>query len=72
MLTALWLAFIIAPFSAALSLDVDAFATFMILFCVMAGLCVSARDEPEDALTDGHVEDIRYTQDTGIEVSAKR
>jgi hypothetical protein len=38
---ALSLLFIVVPIAAALSLEVDAFAVFFIVFCVIAGLSVA-------------------------------
>lgn len=38
---ALSLLFVVVPVAAALSLDIDAFAVFFIVFCVIAGLSVA-------------------------------
>jgi diacylglycerol kinase len=47
---ALSLLFVVVPVAAALSLDIDAFAAFFIIFCVIAGLSVA--DESMNAAVE--------------------
>jgi hypothetical protein len=56
---ALCLIFIAAPIIAALSLDSDTFVTFLILYCVTAGLCTSSADTSADPIENRSEENRR-------------
>lgn len=48
----LWLLLAVVPTVGALSLDIDAFVPFFVLFCAIAGLMVSNADRQAGTSTD--------------------
>jgi hypothetical protein len=64
---ALCLIFIAAPIIAALSLDSDTFVTFLILYCVTAGLCTSSADTPTDSPIQSRSEENRRSCEPRID-----
>jgi hypothetical protein len=63
---ALCLIFIAAPIIAALSLDSDTFVTFLILYCVTAGLCTSSADTSADPIENRSEENRRSCEPRSI------